>query len=103
MKLLPTAGRIEPLENRIAPSATTFIYIGGPANSPDPNVRDTLYGTGSTVADLRPAPFNKLHFVPTFDVNDPTQARPNDLIAQAVDDPGVSNTYYLKLSKGDEV
>src|SRR5262249_47347929 len=92
---------VEPLESRIAPAV---IFIGGPKDLTGHfPIQDTQYDTGTPLnPDTRPTQDQGLLFISTFDRDNPAIAA-SDPISQAVDDPGVSNTYYLKLTKGDEV
>ena len=86
-------GCVEPLESRIAPAV---IRIGAPPSVDPSNPQDTEYDEGTPGhPDGRPAPFNALHFVNT--------GTSSDAISQAVGTSATQNTYYLRLSAGDEV
>ena len=65
---------------------------------------DAQYLTGTGLQDTRPIADQQLHFVPTYLLSGPhPRIAGSDPISQAVDDPGVANTYYLKLSKGETI
>ena len=95
------SGFIEPLEARVAPA---IINIGFPTNGGTAPNTDTSYDLTKD-HDARPPGFNSLLFTPTFVIDPGTgvSSPAGDKISQAVDDPGVSGTYYLQLTKGDVV
>lgn len=96
-KSAPIFNLIEPLEARIAPATIRIGAIGTQENATDTEYRE--------VADLldpnrgpRPSPFNALSFVDTSVATDQISLAVDPL--RAADG---NNTFYLRLTAGDEV
>ncbi len=85
------AASLEPLEARIAPAQ---IFIGAPDGVPGiDTIKDLEYREGLT--STQPPPDYPDRFVDTSLLADP--------ISQAVHGAGVNNTFFLRLTKGDQV